>query len=61
MCLKFLPGKNTQEASKNRMKESEPTQKLTLKRRVGYGEYTDEEGDERMEVDKHVGQRPKTG
>lgn len=36
------------------MRKPEPTQRtLTLKRRVGYGEYVDAEESEKMEVDKH--------
>jgi hypothetical protein len=32
---------------------------MTLKRRVGYGEYVDVEETEKMEVDKHVERRRK--
>jgi len=56
----FLPT-NIQDALKRRMSEPEPTQRtMTLKRRVGYGEYMDAEKSEQMEVDKPVERRQKT-
>jgi hypothetical protein len=46
---------------KRRRCDLHPTQRtITLKRRVGYGEYVDrEETSEHMEVDKHVERRQK--
>lgn len=42
------------------MSEPEPAQRtMTLKRRVGYGEYMDEEKSEQMEVDKPAKRRQK--
>jgi hypothetical protein len=46
-----------QEALKLRMREPDTTQQMTLKRRVGYGDYIDAdaeeaEGSEQMQVDK---------
>jgi len=50
-----------QEALKDRKGKGEPTQRtVTLKRRVGYGEYMDAEESEKMEVDKHHETRQKT-
>ena len=44
------------------MSKAEPTTQrtVTLKRRVGYGEYMDAEESEKMEVDKHLETRQKT-
>ena len=41
------------------MQEPEVAQQLTLKRRVGYEHFTEDEANG-MEIDKHVDQRQKT-
>ena len=59
LLIYFLPT-NIQDALKRRMSEPEPTQRtMTLKRRVGYGEYVDAEKSEQMEVDKPAERRQK--